>query len=120
MLTVGGLLLGAVLTTPAAATNAGSDGVLASPFAHRGPTVGPDVALGLRDPFEPGRAIARHGSTGRGDLRDPFGTAPRSRMAGPAQPVPTDLRSPFVIAPPTESLAVRPHDEADLRDPFDR
>ncbi len=120
MLTVSGLLLGAVLTTPAAAASGGSDGALANPFAHRGSTGGPDVALGLRDPFDPAtaNAIAR-GDTERGDLRDPFGRSHRSRMAGPAQPMPADLRSPFEVAP-TGSAAARPHETTDLRDPFDR
>ena len=121
MLTVGGLLLGAMLSTSGTAANVGPDGGLVNPFAHRGTAGGPDVALGLRDPFEPAprRAITRRGSTGRSDLRDPFEAAPGSRMAGPARAIPADLRSPFVVAPPTETLASR-HDAADLRDPFGR
>jgi hypothetical protein len=133
MLTVGGLLLGTVLTVPGAMGGAAP----ADPFdpsAPRVTTAHSDAALGLRDPFAPD-PVALAAATGRrvprpsdvhADLRNPFAATELrhhavrrpSTVAGSG----ADLRSPFerahVRAPshgsPTPSL------HGELRDPFGR
>jgi hypothetical protein len=108
MLTVGGLLLGAVLTAPGAAGGAAP----ADPFDPSLPQVAiarSDAALGLRDPFAhgtqalTGRRVPRP-SEAHADLRNPFDGA---HPSGPA------LRTP------SPSLAVSAGSGADLRSPFD-
>ncbi len=140
MLTVGGLLLGAVLTVPSAPNSAAP----ADPFDPSIPrvTIAPrdpqgDRALGLRDPFavdsrlEPTGRRAPRPSEVHADLRDPFvaspsGTAklegaPRPAVGSPA----ADLRAPFGPADATlrsPSVSARPSATAptELRDPFGR
>ncbi len=133
MLTVGGLLLGAVLSAPGASGGAAPAGPLAEPFDPSIPRVaiaGGDKALGLRDPFAPdpvpqaavARSSRRHvGTDLRVDLRDPF--VAEARRGGPIAPHPAvrdvGLRSPFAAARPATA---RPANSAtaDLRDPFGR
>lgn len=122
MLTVGGLLLGAVLTAPGHVAPAEP----VDPIEHRATTAHREVALGLRDPFAPpplhaqaatGRRPPRPSDT---ELRDPFASAPprepvTPRSAGPG----ADLRPPFDPAAATQAApprATEPH--AELRDPF--
>jgi len=130
MLTVGGLLLGAVLTAPGAVGGVAS----AEPVDPVEQRVVATQADGLRDPFGPGSTAA----TGRrvprpsDDLRDPFAAlGPRQRVTAPASST-ADLRSPFARAPesprrtakpepaPRPATALAPAPRVDLRDPFGR
>lgn len=108
MLTVGGLLLGAVLTAPVAASGAAPTDPFESTetrviLAQR------DAEPRLRDPFAPApahlQAAATHLHPPRpsADLLDPF-------AAGPG----TDLRAPF--DPSTRVTAPTPAPQ--VRDPF--
>ncbi|MCH9688279.1 MAG: hypothetical protein K0V04_43010 [Deltaproteobacteria bacterium] len=132
MFTVGGLLLGAVLSAPGAASSAAPVGPLAEPFDPAIPRVAiarADTALGLRDPFGPDpvpqaavplAAAQRRALTQRADLRDPFESVARRGAVAP-HPAATDagLRSPFAGRRPS---VARPANAAtaDLRDPFGR
>jgi hypothetical protein len=142
MLTIGGMLLGAVLTAPVAAGGAAP----ADPFDPSVPQVAiaqSNAALGLRDPFAhdtgaiTNRRIPRPSDV-HADLLDPFDAA-RSSSPAPRTPSPSvaasagsgaDLRSPFEHAgrrraqPPSGAAATRPDPQpathSDLRDPFGR
>jgi hypothetical protein len=125
MLTIGGLLLGAVLTAPGHVVPAEP----IDPTAHRVTTAHRETTPGLRDPF----AVPAHqaeATTGRRaprpsetDLRDPFAPALRREpvVTTPAGPT-ADLHPPFEPAPTTTrppfARASEPHPE--LRDPFAR
>lgn len=133
MISVGGLLLGAVLTAPGAVGGTSPAGTLAEPFDPSIPHVAiarGDEALGLRDPFGvdlrakvpvPVRATPAT----RADLRDPFDARVRRRSvaAPPVLPTGVDLRSPFAMPPGHPSPRRRTKrqartERADLRDPF--
>lgn len=131
MLTIGGLLLGTVLTVPGTTGSAAS----ADPFDPSIPRVAiaqGDRALGLRDPFVPdprgqatltGRRVPRP-SESHADLRDPFAPRPPAKHATAQRPAPSlpreELRAPFDHVP--ASLAARPSrsQPSELRDPFGR
>lgn len=132
MLTIGGLLLGAVLTAPGTAGGAVGHVVPAEPtdpIEHRVTTAPRETTPDLRDPFarpahhaeaRTGRRAPRPSET---DLRDPFAPALRREpvVTTPAGPT-ADLRPPFAPIPTTTrppiERASEPHPE--LRDPFAR
>jgi hypothetical protein len=116
MLTIGGMLLGAVLTAPVAAGGAAP----ADPFDPSVPQVAiaqSNAALGLRDPFA-------HDTGASPAPRTPSPSVAASAGSG------ADLRSPFEHAgrrraqPPSGAAATRPDPQpathSDLRDPFGR
>jgi hypothetical protein len=124
MLTVGGLLLGAVLTAPVAASGAAPTDPFA-PTKARVSTAHDEAALDLRDPFAPEPAhlvaAATHRRPARPsdvDLRDPFAAARPLRPSAPPAPPKTgsDLHAPF--DPSTRVTA--PARPSALRDPFHR
>lgn len=133
MISVGGLLLGAVLTAPGAVGGTNPAGVLAEPFDPSVPRVAiarGDEALGLRDPFgvelrAPAQPRPPVGAAMRADLRDPFGARvpQRAVAAPPVLPARADLRSPFAVPPGHPRARQRserraPAARTDLRDPF--
>jgi hypothetical protein len=123
MLTVGGFLLGAVLTAPVAASGAAPT----DPFTPTEARVAPahdEAALDLRDPFapEPAHLVAaathlRPARPSDAELRDPFAAA-SGLPASPPEPSTTgpDLHAPF--DPSTRVTA--PARPSALRDPFHR
>ena len=124
MLTVGGLLLGAVLTASVAASSAAPTDPFA-PTEARFAAAHHDAAPGLRDPFAPEPAYlvaaATHLRPARpsdSDLRDPFAAARPLRPSSPPEPPTTgpDLHAPF--DPSTRVTA--PARPPALRDPFHR
>jgi len=122
MLTVGGLILGAVLTAPGATNTPAPRGAEADTFAPAGPLAlaRHDRALGLREPFEAPVSMPRRRPQGRVDLREPFDPGAQMSVAAPAPPVATDLRSPFVIAPSASVTRPALRARGDLREPFAR
>lgn len=133
MITVGGLLLGAVLTaSPTAGAPAPAD-PFAPPIAHA-PSARGDAALGLRDPFAPDPrprlAARRRGPRpSEADLRNPFDAAPGRRAASPRSGhAAADLRPPFerhaarrsTSAPARSERAPTRAVSPELRDPFRR
>jgi len=100
MITVSGLLLGAVLASPASAT---ATDTLTDPFDPSIPRVAlvrETVEEDLRDPFAADTkliATASTASPAHSDLIDPFVDAPHARNSKPATATPdlTDLADPF-------------------------
>lgn len=106
MLTVGGLLLGAVLTAPVAASGAAPTDPFA-PTEGRFTAAQSDAALALRDPFAPEpahlRAAATHLRPARpsdSDLRDPFAAA-SGRRSSPPVPATLPTSASSIAAEPT-------------------
>ncbi len=124
MLTVGGLLLGAVLTTPGATPEGPTS--LVDPFAGDVPRVAiahGDQALGLRDPFGPDRrrkGPSMLSASRSADLRDPFSASGRVSMPISSDTKQAGLPSPFSRPRPKRPTARRRAATPDLRDPFDR
>lgn len=133
MLTIGGLLLGTVLTAPVASRSAAPADPIETTEARVTNAQG-DAALGLRDPFarephhRPTAATRRpppRPSSAHADLRNPFAPGLRRPTPSVAQPSGSgaDLRSPFDRAHsrtrPSPRVAA-PSDRSELRDPFGR
>lgn len=133
MLTIGGLLLGTVLTAPAASHRAAPADPLETTEA-RFANAQADAALDLRDPFAP-RPHPRSSTTTRrplsrpshahADLRNPFASISGRPTPSATRPSGSgaDLRSPFDHArsrtQPTARVSAPSH-HTELRDPFGR